>query len=41
MVGKEGWRGPKASQYFYGGAGGMGGLKHRKTSMVGQDGWGG
>ena len=26
--------GAKASQYFYGGAGGMGGLK---TSMVGQE----
>ena len=32
--------GAKASQYFYGGAGvmGGGGLKHRKTYMVEQEG---
>ena len=33
--------GAKATQYFYGGTGGMGGLKHRYNSMVGQEGWGG
>ena len=33
--------GAKTTQYFYGGAGGIKGLQHRNTSMVGKEGWGG